>query len=204
MKKTRIVKYCLYCGKAFFTKNCLIRKGFAKFCSKKCFHLTRRGIIPQSAFKKGFIPWNKGIKTGLIPKTAWKKGNHISIKTEFKKGAYRERSGYWKGGITSLYKYIHELDEYKNWRKQIFIRDNYTCQECFHKGNILHAHHEKKSFSLLLKEFLQIYSQFSPIDDKETLIRLAINYQPFWDINNGKTLCKECHKLTNSYLRGKK
>lgn len=24
--------------------------------------------------KKGSIPWNKGLKTGLIPKTAWKKG----------------------------------------------------------------------------------------------------------------------------------
>jgi DNA-binding XRE family transcriptional regulator len=27
------------------------------------------------AFRKGSIPWNKGIKTGFVPKTAFKKGN---------------------------------------------------------------------------------------------------------------------------------
>ena len=37
------------------------------------------------------------------------------------------------------------------------------------------AHH-KKAFYLILEEFLQQYSQFSPIEDKETLLRLAITY----------------------------
>ena len=31
-----------------------------------------------------------------------------------------------------------------------------------------------------------------------------MEYDLLWDINNGKTLCKECHKLTNNYLRNKK
>ena len=39
----------------------------------------------------------------------------------------------------------------------------------------LEAHH-KKAFYLILEEFLQQYSQFSPIEDKETLLRLAITY----------------------------
>lgn len=46
----------------------------------------KKGLIPwnkglkdsnksnRTSFKKGMIPWNKGIKTGLIPKTAFKKG----------------------------------------------------------------------------------------------------------------------------------
>ena len=41
----------------------------------------------------------------------------------------------------------------------------------------------------------QIYSQFSPIEDKEKLVELAVSYQPFWDIANGKTLCYDCHDL---------
>lgn len=58
-----------------------------------------------------------------------------------------------------------------------------------------------KSFYKILQEFLQTYNQFSPIEDKETLVRLAINYTPFWDINNGITLCTDCHKLTSNYGR---
>jgi len=32
--------------------------------------------------------------------------------------------------------------------------------------------------------------------DKETLVRLAITYEPFWDIDNGETLCIDCHNKT--------
>jgi len=104
----------------------------------------------------------------------------------------------WKGGITPLYNLIRHLEENKNWRDTIFKRDNYTCQECGKKGKI-QAHHIKR-FNIILKEFLQVYSQFSPIEDKETLVRLAINYQPFWDITNGKTLCNDCHDLTRNFI----
>lgn len=101
----------------------------------------------------------------------------------------------WKNGITSLAMCIRHLDEYKQWRKQVFEKDNYTCQECGERGCYLETHHIKL-FSVILKEFLNQYSQFSPIEDKETLVRLAINYTPFWEVNNGKTLCKECHTIT--------
>ena len=34
---------------------------------------------------------------------------------------------------------------------------------------------------------------------KDILSRLSITYSPFWDINNGQTLCKDCHKNTDTY-----
>ena len=97
------------------------------------------------------------------------------------------------GRVTPLYELIKESSQYKNWRKKVFKRDNYTCQDCFERGIELQAHH-KKAFSIILAEFLKEYDQFSPIEDKETLVRLATKYQPFWDITNGKTLCLKCHK----------
>ncbi len=160
------------------------------------------GFIPKGAFKKGHTPWHKNKKTGLVPKTAFKKGH--SYGKRFKKGDMGEKCSAWKGGITPLCRMIRSLEENKQWIKSVFIKDNYICQECsIRSGNgkaiILNAHH-KKTFATIFKEFLKEYNQFSPIEDKETLVRLAMNYQPFWDIDNGQTLCKDCHNLTKGLI----
>jgi hypothetical protein len=113
-----------------------------------------------------------------------------------------KNNNFWKGGITSLSNVIRNFLENKIWTQEVFERDKYTCQECFRNKEIsghLEAHHIKR-FSIILEEFLNQYSQFSPIDDKEILARLAITYKPFWNIDNGQTLCKYCHNKT----RGKK
>ena len=111
----------------------------------------------------------------------------------------RENHPMWKGGIASLDKLIRSLQEYKIWREECFKRDNYTCQDCGQVGYILNIHHDKIKFSELIKQFLQEYNQFSPIDDKETLVRLAITWKPFWELDNGKTLCKDCHNKISKF-----
>lgn len=98
-------------------------------------------------------------------------------------------------GRTPLHFLIRNLEYNKKWRKAVFKRDNYTCEDCNVRGGNLEAHH-KKRFSVLLTEFLQHYNQFSPLEDKETLTRLAMKHKPFWNIKNGKTLCKDCHNKT--------
>ena len=78
------------------------------------------------------------------------------------------------------------------WRSQIYQRDNYRCVWCGHNGNDLHAHH-LVSFSELLTAFFKRYKNFSPENDKDELIDLAWGFSLFWDIDNGITLCYECH-----------
>lgn len=102
--------------------------------------------------------------------------------------------------VSPLVMRIKHSIEYINWRKQIFKRDNYTCQGCFKKGNGLNAHHIK-SFSKILREFLNQYNQFSPFEDIDILLRLSFGYQSFWDIGNGITYCEECHKKTKNFAR---
>lgn len=103
-----------------------------------------------------------------------------------------KKSNLWRGGINPLREVIRGLAEDTEWKKKVFARDNYTCQMCFKRGLYIEAHHIKE-FSIIFREFINEYKQYSPIKDKYALVALARQYHKFWDINNGLTLCKQCH-----------
>ena len=89
----------------------------------------------------------------------------------------------WKGGKTILRDQIENLKEYKQWRSNVFERDNWTCQTCHKRGSYLESHH--------IKEFYKIIDEF-----KIKNIQDAIECKELWDIDNGIALCIECHELT--------
>ena len=66
-------------------------------------------------------------------------------------------------------------------RNNVYERDNFTCQECKKRGGYLNAHH--------IKQFSQILE-----DNNITTVEEAINCEELWNIDNGITLCKKCHK----------
>jgi hypothetical protein len=143
--------------------------------------------------KKGNIPWNKGkhlsqkhrenisqAKKGKshkgVPwtKEQWKKqvevhiGKHQSEETRRKQSEALkgEKAPNYKGGISPENERIRQSLEYRLWRKAVFARDNFTCQKCGQRGGILRAHH------------INNFADFPEL-------RFAIN--------NGITLCQECH-----------
>lgn len=86
----------------------------------------------------------------------------------------------WRGGITPLHNKIRNLPQQKEWTKKVMGRDLYKCQKCFYNGKHLTAHHIKH-FSIILEEY-----QIKKLNE-------AINCLELWDINNGITLCWNCH-----------
>jgi hypothetical protein len=92
-----------------------------------------------------------------------------------------DKCHFWKGGVTPLRAMIRVSLEYKLWKRQIFERDNFTCNECNQRGGYLHAHHIK-SFSQILE------------DNNITTLEQAIECKELWDINNGITFCRKCHR----------
>ena len=75
-------------------------------------------------------------------------------------------------GKTKETKRIRTSSQYKEWRLKVFARDNFKCQLCGNTGRNLEAHHIKE---------------------------VCNNPNLIFDVDNGVTLCHECHKLTDNY-----
>jgi hypothetical protein len=95
----------------------------------------------------------------------------------------------WKGGITPLREGVRKCIRYKEWRITILKRDNFTCGHCNVRGGKLHAHHTTH-FSKIMKE-----NNITTLEEAEAC-------EALWDVNNGITLCKKCHKKEHRRLKG--
>jgi macrodomain Ter protein organizer (MatP/YcbG family) len=109
----------------------------------------------------------KGLELGR----AWNKGlkNHLSeeVKQKMSLAHIGKRKKIIKSGNRAERKRIIGRIEYKLWRNAVFERDQYICQKCEKKGCYLNAHH-KKTF----KDYPELRTC----------------------IDNGITLCLECHR----------
>src|SRR3990167_1806034 len=138
----------------YLSNNC---KECGKVCDKRtdicftCVRKSRKGIMVSEEIKKKISETNK--RKGIKPKTAgWNKG--IKMKKEWteklrlnsKRGELHYR---WKGGITPLVMQIRHCFKYRQWRSDVFTRDDYTCVFCGQRGGWLEVDHYPKMFSTI-------------------------------------------------------
>ncbi len=138
----------------------------------------------KSGFEKGYTPWSKGKKLSPLSKerrdklikankgrVAWNKGKICNL---------GENNPNWKGGISKFNERIRKCFLYRQWRSDVFTRDDFTCQKCGRRGMTINAHH--------VIPFVLIFT----LNDIKTFGQ-AQNCEELWNINNGITLCEKCH-----------
>lgn len=127
-----------------------------------------------SEIRKGHIGYTKGLKFSE------------ETKRKMSESHRGKKSSFWQGGLTKISTNIRHSFKYRQWVSDVFTKDDFTCI-CGKRGCYLNAHHIK-SFALILKE-----NNIKTLED-------ALNCEELWNINNGQTLCKDCHKKTDNYL----
>ena len=110
-------------------------------------------------------------------------GKHHSEATKRKisKSHLGEKNPMWRGGTSPLSMIVRNCSKSRKWIQDVFKRDDYICQICGLRSGEHNAHH--------IKSFAQILHENNIKTLKE-----AENCEEFWNVDNGITLCKECHK----------
>lgn len=117
----------------------------------------------------------------------WDNAKYCSIKCAAKdrgKNNRQENHHNWKGGkLIRTASPVRRTAKYKQWKNTVLKRDDYTCQKCFTRGGELHPHHLER-LADLVEKYITENKQINVDDDY------------FYDLNNGQTLCKKCHRKT--------
>jgi 5-methylcytosine-specific restriction endonuclease McrA len=139
-------------------------------CKCKC---GERSIVSGYNLRNGISK-----SCGCKQKEDLAKRNRINLWSKGRKGVFsgikrpehsrrmmKENNSNWRGGISS--ENSEARRKLKDWRCAVFCRDKYTCKKCAIIGGALHAHH---------------IENFAEHKNKRN------------DIENGVTLCKDCHR----------
>lgn len=144
--KAENIKVCQVCLSLYSVRG-ILRQKSSRTCNRHCYNAILQNRIGPNRGKK-FSQETRHKQRGA------------------KLGIVGEAHPLWQGGQHGERKRLMQQDEYKQWRKSIFERDSYTCQECQSVDKHLHADH------------IKTWKDYP-----------ALRYE----ISNGRTLCYECH-----------
>ena len=173
---------CEHCGVEFERPKC--KKKPNKYCSRQChFDAKKKKAAPEE-------------RTCVVCGKVYKR-YRFERKLKYCSQECRRADGWGSKSNQPFPQDVRLHRFYDQWRKAVYKRDNYTCQECgynrkaganYGKRRCFHAHH--------IKSFAEIIEEYG-IDN----LTDALECKELWSIDNGKTLCKSCHMKLHIKLR---
>jgi 5-methylcytosine-specific restriction endonuclease McrA len=165
MKRNKVKVSCAICNNDIETIPSRVKKTKNFACSTKCLALLRSKPKVMKLCKVC------NTKMEIHPSMA-NRYSTCSKKCQ-RLNRSNEKNANWSHGKARTYRDLRlnlmSRLEYKNWRKAVYTRDDYTCQMCGKRGGHLEADHIKP------------WAFFPDLR---------------YDINNGRTLCRPCHVTT--------
>lgn len=214
---SQVETVCSYCGEAVSIKKSQFDRAELHFCNIDCKHNYNKengfwgaephnyqgekevkcewcdseftvsaGHYNYNTKNRGGIFFCKRSCVGAYNKDNFSGENSPQYGKEGKRG---EDNPSWKGGITPFIKAVRLCGNYYKWKNKCLERDEYKCQSCGDDNNLV-VHHKNPLIKIVNDNNLENLAQ-------------ARECSELWDINNGITLCEECHKLEHSSTRGK-
>lgn len=169
-------RLCECCGMRF-QAGWKYDRGWAKCCSKECADKVRKGnpIYMHSKINE-YININCHYCSTPIVVRNLKKHRERKFCSPACQGAYYAKKGTLRRSDNpKRWRYEQMFTpEYKIWHKRVLLRDGYTCRECFDKGVV------DKHIDLIVHHIIPVY-----VDSTKIV-----------DIDNGITLCVNCHRKT--------
>ena len=164
------IRTCKVCGKEFEEWPSQIKSTCSKKCKAENISNIAKGKPKSDTHRKNI---SDALKSSDKAKKHW-----------FKKGALnpaygRDQTGAanynWKGGVTNTNQKRRNDPRLVEWRKAVFERDGFICQDCGATG-YLQAHH---------------------------IIPFSKDFSKAFDIDNGRTVCVSCHEKIHGKFIGK-
>ena len=189
----KIVK-CGYCDNDIERNQSRLKAQEMQFCDSECHHKWMKENGPKGEdhpiYNRTAVECDNCGETLLL--TQWecnRSDMHYCDRDCMKEhrnkiGFYKLENNFnWQGGLKPIHTAIRNLDEYKQWRNNVYRRDHYKCVLCESKD--IHAHH-----LIPLGLICKIQGVKDTVD--------ALDCSMLWNVSNGVTLCKECHNELHS------
>jgi hypothetical protein len=155
-RKKRFDLTCDICGKTYQVLE--YRKETSHYCSREC-------------WSKRHPPDEFACKVCRITFVTWHRDSQFCSKQCADRYKIGKRGGNYIDGKSLERDRARLSRQLLEWRKAVYLKDDFTCQICHKKGVIINAHH------------LQSWTDYPELR---------------FDVSNGITLCIDCHgKLHN-------
>lgn len=158
-------------GKSLGCKKCRQQKINFKDISESIFG--RLKVLSLGENVNGGYKWNCICNCGQMVSVdgAKLRSGHTQSCGCYNREINRSRKGElapnWNPELTGEFRERNrKTEDYYNWRRDVYKRDDYCCRKCNTRGGILNAHH---------------------------IMSFARNPELRTNIDNGVTLCKDCH-----------